>query len=83
MAGAVPATAADVNNAIGGALRQFVLYQAEIARYEAWLAGVDLTQPPYSMSTTDSANIQSAISGLNTSLQGVSLTFINRLVGLF
>lgn len=78
-----PQTAADVRVAVGGLLRQFVITREQVARYQASLAGFDLTQPPYSMGAIESATIGSALNGLNTALQAVDLTFINELTGLF
>lgn len=83
MAGVNPLSAADVNNVVGGVCRQFVLFQAELARMQTWMAANNLQSAPYSMTSGDEANIKSAISGLNTALQAIDRTFIDRLTGLY
>lgn len=87
MAGANPQTASDVNVMVGSLLRQFIAFQQQTARYQAWMAANDLkvitNWPAAAAGVSDEANIKSAISGLNTALAAIDLTFINRLTGLF
>lgn len=83
MAGATPRSADEVNVTVGQHLRQFVGIQDMIAHDEGSLAGLALTGPPYNMSAADELDIKTAISGLNTALQAVDMTFIDRLTGLF
>lgn len=83
MAGATPRSADEINASIGQHLRQFVGLQDTIAHDEGSLSGLNLQGPPYNMSAADETDIKTAIAGLNTSLQAVDMTFIDRLTGLF
>jgi len=83
MAGATPTTATEVNTAVGQHLQQFISVKETISHDAANLAGIDLTQPPYSMSSADQTDIKTALNQLNTSLQAIDMTFIDRLSGLF
>lgn len=82
-AGLTPKTADEVNNFVGSHLRAFISMQETIKHDADSLAPLDLTGEPYLMTPIDAANIETAIAGLNTALQAVDMTFINRLVGLF
>lgn len=82
-AGLSPINAAEVNNLVGTHLRVFTDNMESIAHDEAWLAAADLKVDPYNMTAADETLIKSAISTLNTTLQGVDMTFISRLTGLF
>jgi hypothetical protein len=82
-AGATPQTAEQVNFSIGQHLQQFVSIKESIEHDAANLAGIDLTQPPYSMAPDDQTTIKTALNQLNGDLQAVDMTFINRLTGLF
>ena len=78
-----PQTADDVNFQVGTMLRQFTDIKESVGHYQAWLAGVDLKVPPYDMSEELETLIKSAVFGLDTSLDTVDMTFINRLVGIW
>ena len=82
-AGLTPKNADEVNNFVGSHLRNFVTLSEMIGHDADSLAPLDLTTEPYMMTPADAANIQTAISQLNTSLQAIGRTFINRLIGLF
>lgn len=83
MAGMNPATASEINNDVGLLLRAFIDVQQQVHHFQVSLAALDLTAAPYSMTAADQNTIKSAINGLDTSLQGINMTFINQLVGLF
>jgi hypothetical protein len=83
MAGATPQTADQVNFSVGQHLQQFVTVKEIIEHDSANLAGIDLTQPPYAMSADDQTTIKTALNTLNAALQGIDMTFIDRLTGLF
>lgn len=83
MAGSAPQTAADVNQAVGSLVRQIIGIRDQVARFQTYMAATDLKAAPLSMASADEANIKSAISGLNTALQAIDYTFVNRLNGLF
>lgn len=82
-AGLTPKTADEVNTFVGSHLRNLITLQETIRHDADSLAPLDLTAEPYLMTPADAANIQTAISGANTYLQAMDMTFINRLVGLF
>jgi hypothetical protein len=81
VAGRNPQTAAEVNVLVGGNAYQFVSFKDQISRLQRWLAAADLKIAPYNMSSADEADIKSAISGLDTALQAISMTFLDRLRG--
>lgn len=83
MAGLTPGTSDQVNMEIGTHLRAFVDVKNTIFNDQASLAGLQLQQPPYDMSAADETDIKTAINQLNTALQAVDMTFIDRLTGLF
>jgi hypothetical protein len=78
-----PQTADDVNRQIGTHLRQFVNIKETINHDQSWLLGSDLKVEPYNFSADQETLIKSAISGLDTDLEAVTMVFINRLTGLF
>jgi hypothetical protein len=81
--GLTPKTADEVNNQVGVILRQFVDVKESIGHYRENLAGLVLTDPPYSMTADDETTIKTAILQLDSDLDSIDMTFINRLVGLF
>lgn len=83
MAGSAPTTASDVNVAVGSLCRQLVGLQAQFSRFQTYMAATDLTAAPISMTSADQATIKSAISGANTALAAMSMTFVNQLTGPF
>jgi len=78
-----PENADDVNRQIGTHLRQFVNIKETIGHDQDWLAGSSLGDPPYNFSASQETDIKTAIAQLNTALDAVDMTFINRLTGLF
>lgn len=81
--GLSPRTADEVNNLIGTQMRQFVDVRNVISGSQAWLVAADLKVDPYNMTAEDETLIKSAVADLDTALQGVDMTFITRLVGLY
>jgi len=81
--GNYPRSADEVNVTIGTTLRQFLQVKNAVAQHQTWLAqgSTDLKVAPYSMSAGDETNLKSAISGLNTALQAISMTFVDRCTG--
>jgi len=80
--GLSPASGQEVNTNTGMVCRSFASLKAVIEEQAAWLSATTLTVPPYDLSTDDETAIKTAILQLNTALQGVDMTFINRLIGL-
>lgn len=83
MAGLTPAGAAELNNQVGSILRQFVSIKESVSHMQANLAPLDLTAPPYDMGTEDDLTIKSAVNGLDTALDAIDMTFIDRLIGVW
>lgn len=83
MAGLTPMTADEVNERVGNLLRQFVDIKDSIDHMQANLAPLTLTDPPYDMTPVDDTTIKSAVNGLDTALDAVDMTFINRLIGIW
>jgi hypothetical protein len=83
MAGMNPNSAPEVNSSVGMVLRQFVMSKDAVNRSAASLAPLDLKVPPYSMTEADETLIKSAINDLDTVLDGVDMTFISRLIGIY
>jgi hypothetical protein len=81
--GANPTDALTVNTQVGNLCRQFIILKDTVHRFQSFMAATDLTASPYSFTSGDQANVKSAISGLDTALQAVDATFINRTTGLF
>lgn len=78
-----PTTSDEINWQVGTMLREFVTLKEKVNHYQSWLAGVVLTDPPYEMNADLETLLKSAVNGLDTSLDGVDMTFINRLVGIW
>ena len=81
--GLSPRTADEVNNLIGTHMRQFIDVQNAIGGDQEWLSSANLQAEPYLMTAEDETLIKSAVADLNTALDGVDMTFISRLVGLY
>lgn len=78
-----PQTSDEVNMQVGQLLRDFIVLKERVNHYQAWLAGAVLTDPPYSMDPGLDATLKTAMTGLDTALDAVDMTFINRLVGIW
>ena len=80
--GTQPQTAAEVNALVGTHLRDFLRHKAIINQDASFMSGVDLKAAPYFFSETQEGDLKSSITGLDAELDGVDLTFINRVVGM-
>lgn len=78
-----PMTGDEVNMHVGQLLREFIILKEKVGHYQSWLAGAVLTDPPYNMNPDLDATLKTAITGLDTALDAVDMTFINRLVGIW
>ena len=68
---------------MGTLLRQFIDYAETVGHYQDWLLTIDLKVEPYNMTPELESTIKSAIGDLNTALDAIDTTFINRLVGIW
>jgi len=80
--GAQPINADTVNNMVGNVLRQFLVVKGSVGQDQAWLATVNLQDPPYGFSADQETLLKTAINGLDAAFDGIDMTFINRLIGL-
>jgi hypothetical protein len=80
--GSQPINASEVNNKIGNCLREFLRVQQTINQNQDWLAGTDLKVAPYGFTADQETDIKSAVGSLDTGLDAIDLTFVNRLGGL-
>ena len=78
--GSAPINANDYNQKLGFLLKQFLTIKAQVNQWQAWQAGVNLSDR-YGFTAGDAALAASAISGLDTDLDAIDLTFINQLAG--
>lgn len=83
MAGLTPDTADSINERVGNILRQFVDIKESVNHLQANLAPLTLQQPPYSMTPEDDTLIKSAVNSLDSALDNIDMTFINRLTGMW
>jgi hypothetical protein len=81
--GSQPRDATEVNAMVGQHLRSFVTIKNSINQDAGFLLATELTAAPYYFTADQETLIKSAIAGLDTSLDAVDMTFINRLVGLY
>jgi hypothetical protein len=80
--GTQPKNADDLNFQIGQHLRQFLASKNTINQDRDFLQSTDLKVAPYFFSPDQETLIKSAVLGLDTTLDGVDMTFITRLIGL-
>lgn len=81
--GLSPKTADEVNNQVGFILRQWTDNKESIGHFQEWLASADLKVDPYNFTAEEETLIKSAIADLDSTLDGVNTTFIDRLTGLW
>lgn len=81
--GLTPKTADEINYNVGTLLRRFVDDKESVNHMADALAPLDLKAEPYLMSEEDETLIKSAVNGLDTALDAIDMTFINRLVGIW
>lgn len=80
--GTAPRNAAEVNGLVGLHLRDFLRAKAVINQDHEFFLPTDLTAAPYFYTEDQQTLIKSAYGDLDTTLDGIDLTFINRLVGM-
>lgn len=80
--GAQPINATEVNNRVGNCLRQFLQIQQIIDQNQSWLLGADLKLAPYYFTEAQELDLKSAVGSLDTALDAIDMTFVNRLIGL-
>jgi hypothetical protein len=81
--GSQPKNASQVNDTVGLHLRQFLAAKAAINQDQDYFAATDLKLAPYYFTDAQETDLKTAISQLDAALDGVDLTFINRIVGMF
>lgn len=81
--GAAPRNADEVNGLVGQHLRNFITTKNTINQDRDFLAATDLKVPPYSFTADQETLIKTAVLELDTALDGVDMTFITRLIGLY
>ena len=80
--GTQPTDANTLNLLVGTHLRTFMQSRATINQDASFLAATDLKAFPYGYSADQETLIKSAIADLDTTLDGIDLTFISRIVGM-
>jgi hypothetical protein len=81
--GSQPKSADEVNGLIGTHLRGFVSSRNVIHQDQDFFAATDLKGAPYWFSASQEADLKTAIANLDTALQAVDMTYINRIVGMW
>lgn len=81
--GLTPVSASEVNNQVGVILRQFTDIKESINHLADSLAPLDLKAEPYLMSVEDETLIKSAVNSLDSALDGIDMTFVVRLTGMW
>lgn len=81
--GLSPRNQDEVNNQVGYILRQWTDNKESIGHFHQWLLSADLKVEPYNFTPEDETLIKSALADLDTTLDGVDTTFIDRLTGLW
>jgi hypothetical protein len=81
--GLAPVSANEVNALIGTHLRAFTTNKLTINQDREWLGSADLKAPPYYFTVEQETLIKSAVADLDTALDAVDMTFINRITGMF
>lgn len=81
--GTNPRNADEVNGLVGTHLKGFLASKATIQQDENFMLATDLKAAPYYFTSDQETAIKSAIGSLNSALEGIDLTFISRIVGMF
>ena len=81
--GTQPQDATSLNLQIGAHLRSFIDVKNSINQDRDFLQATALTEAPYYFTTDQETLIKSAILDLDTTLDGINMTFISRIVGLY
>ena len=80
--GTQPRNADEVNALVGTHLRGFISSKHTINQDHDFFASVDLKAAPYYFTVDQETLIKSAIADLDTALDAIDMTFINRIVGM-
>ena len=80
--GTQPESAFAVNQLIGTHLKTFLASKSTIKQDHEFLSVTDLKEAPYFFSAAQEATLKSAVADLDTTLDGIDLTFISQIVGL-
>ena len=80
--GTPPKNATEVNGLTGSHLREFLRLKTIINQDANFMSVTDLKAAPYWYTEAQESDLKSAIVGLDTDLDGIDLTFINRVVGM-
>jgi hypothetical protein len=80
--GTNPKNADEVNGLIGTHLRGFLSVLHQIEQDHDFCDAQDLKVAPYYFAQSQEDTLKSAVNGLNTALQAIDLTDINRVVGM-
>lgn len=78
--GSAPVSADDYNIKLGFLLKQFLTIKGQINQWQAWQSGVNLADR-YGFTPEDAALAVSAVNGLDSGLDALDMTFVNRLAG--
>jgi hypothetical protein len=81
--GSQPKNAAQVNDTVGLHLRQFLAAKIAINQDQDYFAATDLKAAPYYFTPAQETDLKTAISQLDSALDAIDLTFINRIVGMY
>lgn len=80
--GTNPKNADEVNGLIGVHLRSFLQVLNQTKQDADFCASADFKVAPYYFTQAQEDTLKSAVNGLNTALQAIDLTDINRVVGM-
>jgi predicted RNA methylase len=83
MVGMNPKSADEVNFSVGQVLRQFVAAKDAVNRSQQSLTTLVLTDPPFGMTPGDDATLKTAMNELDTALDAIDMTWINRIIGIY
>lgn len=81
--GTQPKNADEVNALTGLHLRDFLRAKAAVNQDQDFFLATDLKLAPYYFTADQETLLKSAIGSLDTALDAIDLTFVNRIVGMF
>ena len=80
--GTQPRTASEVNALVGTHLREFVIAKNKVSQDHDFFLATDLKVEPYLFSADQETLIKSAVGNLDSDLDAIDMTFINRVIGM-
>ncbi len=80
--GTQPENATVLNLLVGQHLRTFVQAKLIVGQDADFFVATDLTAAPYFFTTEQETLIKSAVADLDTALDAIDMTFINRVIGM-